>query len=73
MTDRPREPCPPNRGNEILGCDIIVPVEFHPGGDVYIAPILLRNNLLIAQPMLRGDKITGKAMGGRDVHAIDHA
>ena len=73
MTDRPREPCPLHRGNKILRRDIVVPVEFHPGGDVDIAPVLFRNNLLIAQPMLPGDKITGKAMRGRDVHAIDHA
>jgi hypothetical protein len=75
MSDRPHEPCLALRiaGNEILRGDIVVPVDFHLGGDVDIAPVLLRNNLLIAQPMLRGDEITGKAMRGRDVHAIDHA
>jgi hypothetical protein len=73
MTDRPRELYPLIAGNEILGCDIVVPVEFHLGGDVDIAPVLFRNNLLIAQSMLRGDKIAGEAMRGRDVHAIDHA
>jgi hypothetical protein len=73
MTDRPANLALCIAGNKILRRDIVVSVEFHLGGDVYIAPVLFRNNLLIAQPMLRSDKITGKAMRGRDVHAIDHA
>ena len=60
-------------GDEILCRDIVVPVEFHLVCDVDIAPILFRNDLLVAQPMLRGDKIARKAMCRRNGHAINHA